>query len=105
MLSKVDINLLIKLTRFNFVPHRGSIESMTKKHRKHHKRSLRWNLGERRSLQIFMNHFFSSLDNYLGADNLGAHTGIPVAKCLWIRHCIYTCFRSIRKTLKNECPP
>ena len=71
MLSKVDINLLIKLTRFNFVSHRGSIESMTKKHRKHHKRSLRWNLGERRSLQIFMNHFFSSLDNYLGADRFG----------------------------------
>ena len=30
MLSKVDINLLIKLTRFNFVSHRGSIKSMTK---------------------------------------------------------------------------
>ena len=30
MLRKVDINLLIKLTRFNFVSHRGSIKSMTK---------------------------------------------------------------------------
>ena len=42
---------------------------------------------EEKSSDIYGPFFSSSsLDNYLGADNLGTHTGIPVSKCLWIRH-------------------
>ena len=85
-LSKVDINLLIKLTRFNFVSHRGSIKSMTK-NTVNTINDLFVGIWARGEVFKYLWAIFSSLlDSYLGADNLGAHTGIPVSKCLWIRH-------------------